>query len=243
MTRALPPAAVIWHDAECGSYRADLVLWRDLAEREPDPILDVGAGTGRVALDLARRGHAVTALDHDRDLLAALSRRAASGGLEVTAVLADANAFDIPGRRFGLILVPMQTVQLLEDRPGFLRAARRHLAPGGLLAAALADALVGFDAADAVLPLPDRAAHAGWDFASQPVAVRELADRTVIERIRRTRAPDGALTAEPDAIELARLTPAELHAEARAAGLEPEPPRSIAATDEHVGSQVVLLRG
>ena len=34
------------------------------------PLLDVGAGTGRVALDLARRGHAVVAIDSDPDLVA-----------------------------------------------------------------------------------------------------------------------------------------------------------------------------
>ena len=31
---------VIWHDLECGSYRADLPLWRELAVREPGPILE-----------------------------------------------------------------------------------------------------------------------------------------------------------------------------------------------------------
>ena len=43
-------------------------------------------------------------------------------------------------------------------------------------------------------------------------------------------------------IELAHLTVAQLEAEGRAAGLRPEPARAIAATDEHVGSEVVLLR-
>ncbi len=238
-----PPSVVVWHDAECGSYAADLPVWRELAERERGPILDVGAGTGRVALDLAARGHAITALDRDEDLLAALARRAADAGLEVETVVGDATGFELGDARFGLILVPMQTVQLLEDRPAFLAAAHRHLIRGGLLAAALAVDLEGFEGEAAVLPAPDRAAHAGWTFASQPVAVRELADRTVIERIRSTRAPDGALTAESDAIELARLGCDALQAEGRAAGLEPESSLAIEATAEHVGSQVVLLRG
>lgn len=238
-----PPRIVVWHDAECGSYTADLPVWRELAERERGPILDVGAGTGRVALDLAARGHAVTALDCEEDLLAALARRAADAGLEVETVVADAAGFELSDTRFGLIVVPMQTVQLLDDRPAFLAAARRHLIRGGLVAAALAVELEGFEGDAAVLPAPDRAAHAGWTFASQPVAVRELADRTVIERIRRTRDPDGALTAEPDAIELARLGCDALEAEGRAAGMEPESPLTIEATVEHVGSQVVRLRG
>ena len=47
-------AKVMWHDVECGSYVADLPLWRRLAAEAGGPVLDVGAGTGRVALDLAR---------------------------------------------------------------------------------------------------------------------------------------------------------------------------------------------
>lgn len=43
-------------------------------------------------------------------------------------------------------------------------------------------------------------------------------------------------------IELANLTVEELEAEGRAAGFEPEPSRSVPATDEHVGSEVVMLR-
>ena len=56
-----PDPVVAWHDTECGSYDADLPLWRELAGA--GPVLDVGAGTGRVALDLAARGASVTALD------------------------------------------------------------------------------------------------------------------------------------------------------------------------------------
>ena len=45
--------AIAWHDAECGSYRADLPLWRELADEAGGPVLDLGCGSGRVALDLA----------------------------------------------------------------------------------------------------------------------------------------------------------------------------------------------
>ena len=64
---------------ECGRYVADLALWQELAARERGPVLDVGAGTGRVALDLARAGHAVTALDREPELLAALARARRGG--------------------------------------------------------------------------------------------------------------------------------------------------------------------
>ena len=54
---------VIWHDVENGSYAADLELWRTLAAEASGPILDLGAGTGRVARDLHAAGHEVHALD------------------------------------------------------------------------------------------------------------------------------------------------------------------------------------
>jgi hypothetical protein len=136
----------------------------------------------------------------------------------------------------------MQTVQLLPDRPGFLAAARRHLLPGGLLALAITAALDDFGDLDVELPPPDVVTIDGWRFASQPTAVRAVAGGTRIERVRRACAPDGGVTEEDDVIELAALSPEELEAEGRAAGLEPEPARSIPPTDEHVGSEVVLLR-
>ena len=81
----------IWHDLECGGYVEDLEVWRGLARRQGGPVLDVGAGTGRVTLDLARAGYAVTALDVCDELLATLRERAA--GLDVATVAADARSF------------------------------------------------------------------------------------------------------------------------------------------------------
>ena len=68
MTPALADA-VIWHDVECGGYEADLGLWRELAAAAGGPVLELGSGTGRVALDLAARGHDVTAVDSDPALI------------------------------------------------------------------------------------------------------------------------------------------------------------------------------
>jgi SAM-dependent methyltransferase len=235
---------VVWHDVECGAYAADLPLWRELAGAAPGPVLEIGAGTGRVALDLARAGSAVTALDSDGELLAELAARAAAEGLRVATAQADAHAFDL-GTRFGLIAAPMQVVQLLGDRPAFLATARRHLAAGGLVAIAFADELEAFEPEEgrAGLPEPDLGKRDGWRFVSQPVAVRDLGDRVRIERVRVALAPDGTRERSDDAIELARVDGALLAAEGRAAGLQPEPSRQIDATDEHIGTEVVMLRG
>jgi SAM-dependent methyltransferase len=234
---------VIWHDIECGPYDLDLPLWRELADREGAPILDVGAGTGRVALDLARRGHEVVALDRDPALLEALRDRA--GSLPVSTVAADARDIDL-GRAFPLIVVPMQTLQLLGGPAGrarFLTVARAHLAPGGLLAAALADALEAFDEEHDQPPLPDLREVEGIVYASRPVAVRDLGDRAAIERLRETVATDGTHTATEDVIELDRVDAEQFAAEAAAHGLRPESPRRIPETEQYVGSAVVMLRG
>jgi SAM-dependent methyltransferase len=241
MTATTLSPLIVWHDVECGSYRADLALWRELAATSGGPVLDVGAGTGRVALDLARAGHDVTALDREPELLEALSARACAAGLSITTVAGDAHRFAL-GRRFALIVVPMQTIQLLSERAGFLAAAGRHLEPGGVLAMAITAGLEDFGDVEGELPSPDVGALAGWRFESQPTAVHVLATTTRIERVRRAFAPDGAVSEEDDAIELAHLSADQLAAEGRAAGLDPLPPRHISATAEHVGSEVVLLR-
>ena len=227
----MKPPAVIWHDLECHAYQADLPLWRELADAEPGPVLDVGAGTGRVALDLAAAGHEVLALDVDPVLLAEIE------GVET--VVADAQAFDL-GREFGLILVPMQTIQLLDDRRAFLACARRHLLEGGLLAIAIADAMEAFDPTTPGLPAPDVAELDGWRFSSPPVALREHEDVMLIDRVRTSWSPEGRRMSEADRIALARLDAATLEREAE--GFTAEPRRTIDPTDDHVGSTVVMLR-
>jgi SAM-dependent methyltransferase len=234
---------VVWHDLECGGYTADLPLWRELAAQADGPVLDLGAGTGRVALDLVRRGSDVLALDRDADLLAALGTRARAEGLDVATLCADARAFDA-GRHFALCVVPMQTIQLLggpDGRARCLECVRAHLEPGGRVAAALADPLEGFGDDVVSLPLPDMGEHDGWVYSSQPVALHRENGATIIERNRQRVAPNGARTEAKDLVRLDDLEAAALEREAQAHGLRALPRRRVPATEEHVGSEVVLL--
>ena len=235
---------VVWHDLECGSYRADLPLWRELARAVRGPVLDVGAGTGRVTLDLARAGHRVTALDLDPDLLGALQDR--TGGLRVETVCADARSFDLHRRDFALCLVPMQTLQLLggeAERAAFMRCARAHLRPGGLLACAIVTTLGPFDCAGGDIGPTAETAHVGDTvYVSRATRIVILERGFVIERERRILGVGGDIVEELNIVELDRVSPSELEHEAAAAGLSPEPASEIPSTDEHVGSEVVMLR-
>lgn len=236
---------VLWHDLECGGYDADLALWRELAAAGRGPVLDVGAGTGRVALDLAAAGADVVALDSSPALLGALEAGAEARGLHVRTVLADARAFRLE-QPVATVLVPMQTLQLFggpEGRAAFYACARAALTPGGLLAAALADALEGFDETHTQPPLPDVREIDGTLYASRPVAVRQAPHAVSIERIREVVDRDGRRTAEADVIWLDRVDAALVAAEAAIHGFAARPPRHVPATAEHVGSQVVVLRG
>jgi SAM-dependent methyltransferase len=233
---------VIWHDLECGAYEEDMALWRSLASERGGAVLDVGAGTGRVALDLARRGHVVTALDHDAELLDALARRGHDLPLET--VCADAREFSLD-RRFSLCLVPMQTIQLLggpDGRIAFMRCARLHLERDGLLAIAFAQDLDLYESHDGLpAPLPDIREIEGVVYSSQPTAVRADADHFVLERRRETVTAGGARSMELNVIELDRLTPEQLEREGEQAGLRPAGRTEISMTADYVGSVVVMF--
>ena len=231
---------VLWHDLECGGYSDDLPLWRELAGA--GPVLDVGCGTGRVALDLAAHGVPVVGLDVDAALLAALRDRA--GDLPVETVCADARAFGL-GRRFPVILAPMQTVQLLggaAGRAGLLRCARAHLEPGGLFALAIADGLQVFAEGSVTPPLPDVREEDGIVYFSQPVAMTEDGNAVAIHRVREIVDRDGGRTTGRDVVRLERLEPEQLEREATGHGFAVLERRRIAETDDYVGSAVVMLR-
>ena len=254
-TSPAPSPAVVWHDLECGGYRADLALWRKLAEHEApdvghDPVLDIGAGSGRVTIDLARRGHRVTALDLDPELLDALELRAT--GLDVKAVCADARGFLLDEQDHALCLVPMQTIQLLRgpvERQGLLESASEHLRPGSLIACAIVIDVDPFDAMHGGLgPSPEHARIDGRLYVSR--AIRVAVDERFIRIERERFVADGHRTPrdepsgapEKNVIELERINAAQLGREAEEIGLHPEPMVTISETSDHAGSEVVMLR-
>jgi SAM-dependent methyltransferase len=241
---------VRWHDLECGGYRADLPLWRELADGQipddgsaPPRVLDLGSGTGRVALDLASRGHAVLGVDVDPVFCAELRRRAALRHLGAAAAVSDARELRL-GERFGLILAPMQTVQLLGGETGraaFLAGVREHLTPDGIAAIALVEDVEPFGADEAAHLAPDMKDHGGTLYASRPVGVTVAGGRIVLDRVREVVSPTGERRESTDRTVLDVLDVDTLEDEGRAAGLRVLPTREVVATEEHVGSRVVLF--
>jgi SAM-dependent methyltransferase len=109
----------------------DLPFWLSLAEREAGPVVEWGAGTGRISIPLAASGHEVTAVE--------ISGRMVERGKEkserVGWIVGDMRSVD-PGRRYGLAVCAFNSFLCLlsvEDALAFLRNAREHLDPGGLL--------------------------------------------------------------------------------------------------------------
>jgi len=229
----------IWHDVECGGYRADLALWEELAAAAGGPVLELGCGTGRVVLRLARRGFTAVGLDSDVELVDSLRERAA--GLPLTTVLADARDFTLE-EPVSLAIAPTQMLQLLpgaEERLACLRCVAAALLPGGRFAASILERMPEPDGAPP--PLPDVREVDGWVYSSLAVEAAVGPGEIVIHRLRQTVSPDGELGEEPNAVRIATFPAAQLEQEAAACGLQPVERREIPATDIHVGSTVVVL--
>jgi len=231
----------VWHDLECGRYSEDFVVWQALAARSGGPVLDVGAGTGRVTLELAAQGVEVVALDVAQPLLTALECRA--GDLPVATVVADARDFRLE-RRFSLIVVPMQTLQLFEGcagRGAFFRTALAHLIPGGILAAAVADAMDCFDDEHYMPPPPEAREILGTRYTSRLLRVTEEHGRAAIHRRREVAPPDGKPETIDVEVYLDCVSADDVATEAQQVGFIIEPRLEIPETEQYLGATVVVL--
>jgi SAM-dependent methyltransferase len=136
------------YDLDLQDDPGDHELWTALAAQAGGPVLDLMAGSGRVAVPLAEEGHRVTAVDLDPAMLARARRRAEAGGPEVAArvelVLADAAGLELgPGdeegarRRYRLAFIALNSILLLPSRAAqraAWEALAAHLEPGGIAA-------------------------------------------------------------------------------------------------------------
>ena len=93
-------------------------------------ILDVGTGTGRAAIALARRGAIVTGIDASAEMLAVARRRALEAGAAVTFVQGDAHGLNVADRSFDAVVclrVLMHTPDWRQSLAELCRAARHRV--------------------------------------------------------------------------------------------------------------------
>lgn len=111
----------------------DTAFYLEMAGSSPRTILDMGCGTGLVAVELARLGHTVSGADPAGAMLAIARDRA--GGEEVTWIESHAAGLAVDAR-FDLIVMTGHVFQVFltdEAINAALRNLRRHLAPQGRL--------------------------------------------------------------------------------------------------------------
>ena len=157
--------AALWADVRDLAIRQSALVGRPIA------VLDLGGGTGELAVPLAELGAevvaGVTVVDPSPDALAALQRRAAESHVDdrVAALQGDADTLAevVPNHAFDMVCCH-GVLEVVDDPASTLAAVAAALTPSGVvslaaagrLAAVLARALLGeFDQAHAVLDEPD----------------------------------------------------------------------------------------
>lgn len=127
------------YDLDVSEDPGDLDLYLALAERTGGPVLELAAGTGRLAVPLALAGNRVTAVDLDPAMLdraRAFAAREGVGPDRLSFVEADLLALRLPDAgRYGLAFIALNSLMVLASRDAqrtALRVLADHLAPDGV---------------------------------------------------------------------------------------------------------------
>lgn len=127
----------------------DVAHYKAVAARTGGPVLELGCGTGRLAIPLARQGQEVCGVDVSAAMLARLREKLETEPEEVRGRLAtvqqDVAALDLGDRRFPLAIIPFNVFMLLGDfaaQRRTLAALSRHQEPGAVLALDIMNPLV-----------------------------------------------------------------------------------------------------
>src|SRR5689334_7958890 len=131
-----------WENARTIARR-DVAFWRSVAKQARGPVLELGCGTGRISLPLARDGVSLVGIDRSSGMLERARRRAAAlaqkrggrSGRRLRLVRGDIRALPFGAADFQMVLAPYGILQSLlreRDLASTLASVARVLAPGGL---------------------------------------------------------------------------------------------------------------
>jgi SAM-dependent methyltransferase len=129
-----------FYDLLFGGRRGDLPFYLELAAEAAGPILELGIGSGRVGLALARAGHEVVGVERSGKMLLQLEARVEAEPIEVRRRIrwlqGDSRELEL-GRRFGLVICPFNGMAHFpepSDVRSVLRVVSAHLDPEGAFA-------------------------------------------------------------------------------------------------------------
>lgn len=126
------------YDLQYEAYRSDIPHYVRLADDIGGPVLELGAGTGRITEALARASHHVVAVELSTSMQQRAHERFAHTTLteQVSLVTGDMRSLNL-GDQFPLIIAPFNTLMhayTLDEQDATLQSVRNHLAPGGVFA-------------------------------------------------------------------------------------------------------------
>lgn len=128
------------HYDACHAHRLDDVPFWTHAATTARLVLELGCGTGRIAVPIAATGAAigrrVIGIDSNPSMLEQARRKAHAAEVDIDFVLGDMRSFDLGRDDIDLAVLSFNTIGVLltlDDALACLRCARRHLAPTGRL--------------------------------------------------------------------------------------------------------------
>lgn len=212
------------YDLWSSDMTADVPFYVSEAVENGGPVLEVGAGTGRVSVAIAQAGVDVVGIDVSPSMLERGRARAEAAGLteRVELLEADMRDFDL-GRSFPLAIMPYRVFAhalTTDDQLATLAAVRRHLAPNGRLVLNLtvpqAEQLLPLEGLhrDGRYQLDDGREAVVWRQAEYAPGTQRLTFHFVVDELDR----DGVVTQRSHgSIEARQSSPGEIeHALARA---------------------------
>ena len=136
---AIPDFGLLYDNVPLYAARQDVAFYVEEAKATRGTVLEVGCGTGRILLPIARAGSSITGLDSSRQMIERCRAKLAAEPAEVQGrvrlVLNEMSSFNL-GATYALIIAPFRVIQHLttvDDQLRFLETVARHLAPGGRL--------------------------------------------------------------------------------------------------------------